>query len=248
MKEINWFIGCSGFHYREWKEIFYPKGLPQSKWFEFYTRSFNTIEINNTFYKFPQVGNLLNWYQKSPAEFKFTIKVPGAITHYKQFKETETLVADFYNTVHEGLKEKLGCVLFQLPPKLQYSKQKLEEILKQINIFYQNVIEFRHNSWWRKDVFEELANHNIVFCGVSYPGIISDAINNQPLSYYRFHGVPKLYYSSYDEEFLNKVANSIKNSKVTTAYIYFNNTASAAALENAAVIKNLVGLTSTISK
>jgi uncharacterized protein YecE (DUF72 family) len=242
MQDITWYIGCSGYYYREWKDLFYPKGLVQAKWFEFYASKFNTLEINNTFYKFPQLNNLLNWYQKAPEGFKFSVKVPGAITHFKQFNETEVLMSDFYDTVKEGLKEKLGCILFQLPPRLNYSKEKLDIIIKHTNLFFQNVIEFRHNSWWRKDVFETLERHNITFCGVSYPGIINDTITQGNLSYYRFHGVPKLYYSAYDTEFLKTVSIRMMNSQIETAYIYFNNTASAAALANAAEIKNMVGL------
>ena len=151
-------------------------------------------------------------------------------------------MSDFYDTVKEGLKEKLGCILFQLPPRLNYSKEKLDIIIKHTNLFFQNVIEFRHNSWWRKDVFETLERHNITFCGVSYPGIINDTITQCNLSYYRFHGVPKLYYSAYDTEFLKTVSIRMMNSQIETAYIYFNNTASAAALANAAEIKNMVGL------
>lgn len=241
MHDIKWHIGCSGYYYREWKELFYPKGLPQSKWFEFYASKFNTLEINNTFYKFPQLNNLTNWYQKSPEEFKFSIKVPGSITHFKQFNDTETLMSDFYAVVKEGLKEKAGCILFQLPPKVIYSTETLNKIIKQTDLFFQNVIEFRHNSWWRKDVFQILERHNITFCGVSYPGIINDPVTLGPLSYYRFHGVPKLYYSSYDSEFLKSVYSKLLKSHSENIYIYFNNTASAAALQNAEEIKCMIG-------
>ncbi|MFL5786714.1 MAG: DUF72 domain-containing protein, partial [Flavisolibacter sp.] len=233
MAERKWHIGCSGFHYREWKEIFYPKGIPQSKWFNFYSSQFNTLEINNTFYKFPELKLFENWYNKAPAGFTFSVKVPGTITHYKQFKETETLMKDFYSVAKEGLKEKLGCILFQLPPKTVFSMEKLQIILSQINMFFFNVIEFRNISWWRKEVIEELSKHNIAFCGVSFPSLISDAITNSSVAYYRFHGVPKLYHSQYETTFLEKIIDQLKQSQSNEIYIYFNNTASAAAIENA---------------
>ena len=237
---MKWHIGCSGFHYKEWKEIFYPKGLAQAKWFSFYAQHFDTLEINNTFYRFPELKLFANWYQKSPAHYHFSVKVPQIITHYQQFKEMEQLLADFYAIAREGLKEKLGCILFQLPPKFNYSPERLESIIRQTNMFYTNVVEFRHISWWRKDVFAALSEHSISFCGVSYPGLISDAVTNSPVSYYRFHGVPKLYYSEYEESFLRRVIEQIANSSAETAYIYFNNTASAAALENARYVQELI--------
>jgi uncharacterized protein YecE (DUF72 family) len=218
MQQLKWQIGCSGFHYKEWKEIFYPKGWPQTKWFQYYASQFNTLEINNTFYRFPELKLFENWYLKAPENFSFSVKVPRTITHYQQFKDTEQQLTDFYDLAKAGLKEKLGCILFQLPPQFQYSAEKLDMMIRQTNIFFQNVIEFRHISWWRKDVMNILKEHNISFCGVSYPGLISDAIVNTPFPYYRFHGVPKLYYSSYDHSFLDQVVQQIKQSEATTAY------------------------------
>jgi len=244
VQNIQWHIGCSGFSYKEWKEEFYPKNLAQTKWFDYYTKHFDTLELNVTFYRFPTLKSLKAWYDKAPEGFSFSAKVPRPVTHFKKFEETERMINDFYQLLKEGLKEKLGCILFQLPPRLNYSKEKLDVIIKHTNLFFQNVIEFRHNSWWRKDVFETLEHHNITFCGVSYPGIINDVITHGKLCYYRFHGVPKLYHSMYGTEFLKKISDKIIDSNTETAYIYFNNTASAAALENAAEIKNMVGLTS----
>src|SRR5215210_608209 len=97
--EQKWWIGCSGFHYKHWKEIFYPKDLPQNKWFDFYLQHFNTVELNVTFYRFPQLSFLQNWYKKSPDEFRFSVKMNKAVTHYKQFNDTERMIADFYATV-----------------------------------------------------------------------------------------------------------------------------------------------------
>jgi uncharacterized protein YecE (DUF72 family) len=101
-------VGCSGFHYKHWKELFYPKDLPQRKWFEFYIKHFNTLELNVTFYKFPRLPALEVWYNTSPEDFCFSVKVPKAITHFKQFNDTHRMLNDFYETSREGLKEKLG--------------------------------------------------------------------------------------------------------------------------------------------
>src|SRR5215203_2912212 len=126
---MEWRIGCSGFSYADWKEIFYPTGLPQKKWFDYYCSHFNTLELNTTFYRFPQLKFLENWYDKSPANFDFSVKAPRLITHYKQFVDTERLLSDFYGTVREGLRDKLGCILFQMPASITYSDDKLDRII-----------------------------------------------------------------------------------------------------------------------
>src|SRR3982750_2937983 len=120
---MKWWIGCSGFHYKHWKDIFYPQGLPQTKWFEFYCQHFNTLELNVTFYRFPRLSFLETWYKKSPKEFRFSVKAPRLITHFKQFHDSERFISDFYNVVKEGLKDKLGCTLFQLPPRSAYKEE-----------------------------------------------------------------------------------------------------------------------------
>src|SRR5437763_16706252 len=113
-------------------------------------------------------------------------------------------------------------------------------MLSQMETFHQNVIEFRHISWWRKDVFAALHAANVCFCGVSYPGLINDAVADLSFAYYRFHGVPKLYHSAYSESFLEQVAKQIAAAPVKEAFVYFNNTASAAALENAKYLQTFV--------
>ena len=92
---IEWHIGCSGFHYKGWKEVFYPKGVPQRKWFEYYGEYFKTLELNVTFYRFPRVHILKSWYDKSPPDFSFSVKVPRAITHYKKMNDCEKFLTRF---------------------------------------------------------------------------------------------------------------------------------------------------------
>jgi uncharacterized protein YecE (DUF72 family) len=243
MGNIKWHIGCSGFHYKEWKEEFYPAGLAQSKWFNHYTQHFNTLELNVTFYRFPTLKSLQVWNDKSPEGFSFSSKVPRSITHFKKFVDTERMMDDFYCLLKEGLGNKLSCVLTQLPPQFKYSEEGLERIIKQLNPGFDNVIEFRNESWWRKDVMEILLQHKVTFCGVSFPKIIyDDAIINNRLAYYRFHGVPRLFYSEYEESFIEKIYHQLSsNTTVTEAFIYFNNTASTAALHNARQFKKLAG-------
>ena len=119
---MEWQIGCSGFHYKHWKERFYPEGLPQKKWFDYYYQHFKTLELNVTFYRFPQLSFLQNWHANSPADFRFAVKAPRAITHYRKFINTVDFISSFYDTINNGLQQKLGPVLFQMPPNFQFDE------------------------------------------------------------------------------------------------------------------------------
>ena len=100
MQHIKWHIGCSGFYYREWKGLFYPEKLAQKKWFEFYAQHFNTIEINNTFYRFPEQKLFDNWYAKALPDFCFSVKVPQLITHYQRL--LNYIVPDVVHVLFDG--------------------------------------------------------------------------------------------------------------------------------------------------
>jgi uncharacterized protein YecE (DUF72 family) len=238
---MKYWIGCSGFSYKEWKGIFYPKNIPQRKWFEYYCESFNTVELNVTFYRFPVISDLKGWYSRSPVDFRFAVKAPRIITHYKRFKNAAEETQRFYETVGEGLDNKLGSLLFQLHPAFQYSEANLELILTTLNSAFTNVLEFRHASWWRNDVLQALKHHQVCFCGISYPGLPEDVYHTSPVIYYRFHGIPKLYYSPYDDASLNhiyKTINAFQN--VRDVYIYFNNTAESHAVVNAKTFQTIL--------
>jgi uncharacterized protein YecE (DUF72 family) len=238
---MEWYIGCSGFHYKHWKERFYPAGLPQTKWFDFYCDHFSTLELNVTFYRFPQLSFLQTWYQKSPDEFRFSVKAPRAITHYKKFNNSKDMITSFYDTINNGLQEKLGPVLFQMPPNFHYDEEKLERIINNLQPSFNNVVELRHDSWWRDDVYKALAAHNITFCGMSHPTLPDDVIQNTAVVYYRFHGVPDLYWSPYSTDFLKKIVNSIKhNDNAKQGWFYFNNDADVCAISNAKEMISLV--------
>ncbi len=238
---MDWFIGCSGFHYKHWKNVFYPEGLPQTKWFDFYCRHFNTLELNVTFYRFPQLSFLQTWHQKSPDSFRFSVKAPRAITHYKKFNGVTNLISSFYDTINNGLQQKLGPVLFQMPPNFHYDEEKLNRIIKNLDRAFSNVLEFRDASWWRDDVYKILAEHHITFCGMSHPTLPDDIIQNTPVVYYRFHGVPNLYSSAYSIESLEKVVNALKlNPNLKQGWFYFNNDVNVHAIDNAKQMINMI--------
>ncbi len=237
----NWWIGCSGFHYKEWKGVFYPLNIPQTKWFEHYCQHFNTIELNTTFYRFPRPEALLKWHDRSPENFKFSVKAPKAITHYKLFKESERMLGDFYASIYEGLQAKLGCVLFQLPSRVPYSEAMLQRIIEVLDPSFDNVLEFRDEGWWNKKAYTQLTKHNISFCGISHPELSDKVIRNLPLLYYRFHGVPILYKSEYELEFVKKIAKDITAAKgIKDAYVYFNNTWGTGGITNGKQMQELI--------
>ena len=222
----RYYLGCSGFSFRDWKGVFYPHDVPPRKWFSYYCTRFDALELNVTFYRLPELSAFEGWYGQSPAHFRFAVKAPRQVTHYKKFgPEAAPILADFYGTVQEGLRDKLGPVLFQLPPKAAYSPELLGRILEQLDPAFQNVLEFRHPSWWDGEVFRLLGRHGVSFCGQSHPQPLPDeVIANAPLLYYRLHGVPELYKSSYSPEFLRRLAADIRTAEgVREAYVFFNN-------------------------
>ncbi|MFC7670352.1 DUF72 domain-containing protein [Hymenobacter humi] len=246
MPKPTYYIGCSGFSFRDWKGIFYPEGLPPRKWFEYYCTQFNTLELNVTFYRMPELKAFETWYSQSPADFRFAVKAPRQVTHYKKFNaEAQPILASFYATVSEGLKEKLGPVLFQLPPKAAYTEELMERLLGSLDPAYQNVVEFRHPRW-DAEVQRELTKHRITFVGQSYPPPLEppdEVVANTDVVYYRFHGVPELYKSPYSPEFLAHIADEITAAKhVKQVYLYFNNGIAAVGVENARQMQMLLSM------
>ena len=230
----QWFVGCSGFSYKHWKDRFYPVGLPARKWFEYYCEHFNTVELNVTFYRLPTESVFKSWFARSPDDFRFTVKAPRLITHYKKFRNITNEVSNFYGRIVNGLEHKLGAVLFQLHPRYEYSEENLELLVKHLDPAFSNVIEFRHESWWRKSVYDYLKKKNIAFCSISYPKLPDEVVKTADTVYYRFHGVPKLYLSNYSHKFLQRVTSEIKAlRKVNDVFIYFNNEIDVHAIENA---------------
>jgi uncharacterized protein YecE (DUF72 family) len=223
-------IGCSSYNNRFWKGVFYPENLPTSRWFDYYCQHFNTYEMNGTFYKAPTIRVMDNWYKKTPDHFIFSVKAPKEITHIKKFIDCADTLSEFYKVCETGLKEKLGPILFQFPPSYDFTTERLHNIINNLDTNFQNVIEFRHKSWWHPEVFESLKFHKISFCSVSYPGLPEDILTDFPFTYIRFHGSKKLFYSRYSSEELENVKKQITDK---SGFVYFNNTASDAGILNA---------------
>lgn len=238
MKE-SIYIGCSSYYNSYWKEIFYPSDLPSKQWFDYYCQFFDTYEINGTFYRFPTLKTFQDWHDKTPEQFLFSVKAPKEITHIRKFNDCETLLADFYTRCAEGLKHKLSCILFQFPPSYHYSPEKLELLIRSLNMNFKNVLEFRHESWWIPEVFDQLSRNRITMCSVSYPKLPETIFTDFPLIYIRLHGKEKLFYSSYDSTELASVKDSLDDNQKKQIFIYFNNTASTAGILNALEMKKI---------
>lgn len=234
-------IGCSGFYNAHWKRVFYPDTLPKNKWLDFYAQQFNTIEINSTFYKYPTLSTLHNWHQKTPDKFVFSIKAPKLITHLNRFDDCQELIDSFYLLCEQGLKAKLGCLLFQLPPTIIYTPKKLDQILKCLKPEFTNVLEFRHTSWWNNEAIKMLTDHGIIFCSVNHPKMPNTIFGHTNKVYIRLHGNPEMFYSSYSTEFLTKLSQFILEKKeLSEVFIYFNNTASTSGILNALELQQII--------
>ncbi|MEO8533902.1 MAG: DUF72 domain-containing protein [Flavobacterium sp.] len=231
-------IGCSSYNNRYWKGIFYPEDLPASKWFAYYCQHFDTYEMNGTFYKFPTIKIFENWYKKVPENFLFSVKAPKEITHIKKFTDCETLLSDFYAICENGLKEKMGPILFQFPPSYDFTEEKLQNIIKSLDTKFQNVIEFRHKSWWNQRVWDAFIENKITFCSVSYPGLPDTIVTGFPIVYIRLHGDKKLFYSGYSKEKQAEIKNKVSEASKET-FIYFNNTAGTEGILNALEFKGI---------
>lgn len=232
-------IGCSSFYNAYWKGIFYPKYLPRKEWFAYYCEHFDTYELNATFYRFPTVKSLQDWHDKAPTGFLFAVKAPKVITHLKKFADCGQELADFYAILREGLKEKLGCVLFQLPPSFHYTPERLLLIAASLDPDFKNAVEFRNASWWREEVYKVFTENNLTFCNVSYPNLPTERVQTSETGYLRLHGVPKLFYSSYSDDELGQLADFLfSRNGFKKTFVYFNNTASTAGILNAVTLKS----------
>lgn len=234
------FIGCSGFSERSWKGYFYPEDLPSKEYLNFYAEKLNAVEINSTFYRRPTQKTLENWRRSTGNDFKFFIKIPKTVTHIKKLNATAQETAEFCHHIAQGLKEKLGGFLFQLPPSFQYTEENMQKVLESVDPNYLNVVEFRHTSWWNNEVYHQMKNEGVVFSGVSIPKEIPDKviIKHDKFLYYRLHGIPQMFKSEYRDSELEKLSEKI-NSFKGTSFIFFNNTFGISGIKNALTLKKL---------
>ncbi len=160
---MNLYVGTSGYSYKEWKGTFYPGDLPGKQMLHYYSERFRTVEINNTFYRMPKVSVLEAWASEVPTDFKFVLKAPQRITHIQRLKDAGDSVS-YLLEVAGALKERLGSLLFQLPPNLKKDAARLREFLSLLPSQRRVAFEFRHPSWFDEEVFGLLHDHRAALC------------------------------------------------------------------------------------
>jgi len=238
LMSLHYYIGTSGWHYDHWQDRFYPKTLTKAKWLEFYASHFTTVELNNSFYRLPSETAFTTWHDSSPTNFTFAVKVSRFITHIKRLRNSEEAVDNFISRA-KILAEKLGPLLYQLPPNMHRNDEILESFLSTLPQGMKHVFEFRHQSWLEDKVFEILHKHNIGFCVFDMPSISCPLVATADFAYIRFHGSTGLYFSCYSDEELadwaKRLANLARN--LEAIYIYFNNDAEAFAVRNAITLR-----------
>ncbi|ASE60924.1 DUF72 domain-containing protein [Chryseobacterium indologenes] len=241
MKKENLYIGCSGFYNNDWKGSLYTENAPSKDFLSLYAEHFNCVEINSTFYRKPTAKTLLKWHDETPDHFRFFIKIPKSVTHQNRLSESKEEITAFCTHIHDHLKDKLSGFLYQLPPSFNNTQENTDRIIRNIDSNFLNVIEFRDESWWQKEIFSLLKRMNIIFSGVSFPGKLPEEviINHPEVLYYRLHGKPVLYKSSYSDDFLSHLAEQIKNHP-QKAFIFFNNTWGTSAIHNAMFLKSIL--------
>ena len=233
-------VGCSGWFYWHWRGAFYPSELPTNQWFEYYAKHFKTVELNAPFYSWPTVSAVRAWIrQVTNPGFVYTIKVSEMITHVKRFSRTKTLVRDFGH-IADLLGPRMGCFLFQLPPSFKYSRARLDRILGQLEPVRRNVVEFRHPSWWRQNVFNAFTATGTIFCSCSGPRLPDDLVKTADDIYVRIHGTERWYRHDYTREELDEWVSKIRGSQAHRVWAYFNNDRDGYALKNANMLSSLL--------
>lgn len=160
---MNLHVGTSGYSYKEWKGTFYPKDLPAKEMLRYYGERFRTVEINNTFYRMPKASVLEGWASEVPADFKFVLKASQRITHMQRLKGTDDSLS-YLIEVAGALKERLGPLLFQLPPNFKKDAPRLSDFLTSLPSHRRAAFEFRHASWFEEEVFDLLRKHQVALC------------------------------------------------------------------------------------
>ncbi len=238
-KVMSCFVGTSGWYYEHWVGCFYPSEILKSELLPYFSQHFLSVELNNSFYRLPSIENFKNWHKKTPPNFIFSVKASKTITHYKKLAGIENSLKLFLDRVI-FLKQKLGPVLYQLPPFLKKDINLLGSFLSELPKNLRQTIEFRNFSWLDKDVFNLLAEFNVAYCVIDLQGFPTCLETTADFVYIRMHGVAESI--SYPDEELKKWAGYIKDflRDGRDVYIYFNNDYQGYAVENAKKIKTFL--------
>jgi uncharacterized protein YecE (DUF72 family) len=242
VKAASVHIGTSGWHYKHWRGSFYPEKLPASKMLEFYTRHFQTVEINNTFYRLPQPNGLKTWYESTPRDFRFSMKGSRFLTHMKKLKDPARGIARFFERA-DLLREKLGPIVFQLPPHWEVDSERLETFLRELPRSHRYAFELRNPTWHTPEIYAILRRHRAAFCIFEIAGFRSGLEITTDFTYIRLHGPGGPYQGSYSKPVLRRWARRIQGwrSQLLAVHLYFDNDQGGFAPNNALELLTLLG-------
>lgn len=235
-------IGTSGWHYKHWVGTFYPAKMPPSKMLRYYLERFDTVEINNSFYRLPTAAAIEGWCRETPPEFCFAVKASRYITHNKKLSDPASGIEKFVNLV-EKFERRLGPILFQLPPGWKLNRERLESFLQALPRYHRYAFEFRNETWNVPEVYEVLHRYNAAYCIYELAGYHSPIQITADFSYVRLHGPgANKYQGDYSEATLRTWAKRIKawQKELKHIFVYFDNDQAGYAPKNALELKAMV--------
>lgn len=229
------FVGTSGWQYKDWREVFYPRGVPQARWLPYFAERFRVVEVNNTFYQLPKPETFAGWREGTPSDFIFALKFSRYLTHVKRLKDPEEPVRRFLDAA-AGLGEKMGPLLLQLPENLHVDADRLRKTLQAFPKDVRVAVEFRHESWYSDDVRRLLEEHGAALCLAdrgSQP--ITPLWRTADWAFIRLHEGRATPHPCYGRSALDSWAERIAEqwSERSDVYVFFNNDAEGCAVRDA---------------
>ena len=238
-------VGCSGWVYPRWRERFYPKDVPQRAWLDYYAEHFDTVEINNTFYRLPKPSAAKGWAEHTPPGFTFAVKVSRYLTHIKRLTTVEAGMKRFHEPLRALTESgKLGPLLWQIPPNFHRDTERLASTLAVLPPG-RHAFEFRHESWFDDEVYALLGKHGValVIGDEASRWISTPHLRTTDWTYVRFHHGRRGRHGNYSESELATWARRISQwRRDTEVYVYFNNDWEGYAVRNARLLKSKLGL------
>jgi uncharacterized protein YecE (DUF72 family) len=236
-------IGCSGWNYASWKDEFY-EGKPARLWLEHYARHFDTVEVNNTFYRLPNRDAVANWERTAPPGFTFTIKMSRYVTHIKRLTDLGTGLQRFYERIEPLLRSaKMGPVLWQLPPTFKRDDERLRAALERFPEEQRHCIEFRHPTWFVDETYEALREHGVALVIGDRPEVkpFQAHVFTADWTFVRFHYGSRGRRGNYSEAELQEWAATFREWREQVGvFMYFNNDWEVFAVRNALRMKELL--------
>jgi uncharacterized protein YecE (DUF72 family) len=234
-------VGTSGFDYREWRQRFYPRGLPSAERLRFYTGSFDTVELNVTFYRMPSAATFRSWRDAVPPEFRFAVKASRYLTHVRRLKNPRGPV-DFLLERASLLDQGLGPILLQLPPDMSIDLDRLSATLECFPASVQVAVEPRHRSWFTEAFRSLLTKHGAALCLADRRGLRTPLWRTSGWVYVRLHEGRSVPRPCYGRAALHSWAERLRRIGPvdTERYVFFNNDARACAISNARSLKAIL--------